>query len=63
LKVKLESLLDTSFQNGYAIEHLFKGDVVDADFSQFGVRLLFRDTWTLHYDYRKIEEYFKVHGQ
>ncbi|WP_144509924.1 hypothetical protein [Bacillus sp. FJAT-22090] len=39
------------------------GEVVEAHFSQFGVKFLVNNGWTLHFEYGVANKWFKVYGQ
>lgn len=62
MKVKLESLSDKGLQHGYSLKYFKKGEVVDALFGQFGVKLLIDGNWFL-FDFETIGIRFKVYGQ
>lgn len=63
MEVKLEVLSDVGIQRGRGVEHLTKGDIVQAKFSNFGVNLLLGNTWSMEYSYENIQKCFKVYGQ
>jgi len=63
MEVTLEVLSDVELQRGRDIEYLTKGDIVQAKFSNFGVNLLFGNTWSMEYSYENIQKCFKVYGQ
>jgi len=59
MEVKIEAIEDVICHKHF----VKKGDVIRAEFSQFGVSLLFGNCWSLEYKYDVIRKYFKVYNQ